>query len=258
MLPQPPSTETSRYQELPLSQAPSAHSIPTAVGMVFGTTKCADLITDDGRLVTLRLTGLQGARLTATAPRLTVRQGSTLAGHFIDSEHLSWTVSMVCLESIEVDRRMRLILDVSAISDDNLRAVGRLDIVATITLRSKKCADLREGEEIRGQVVNLSRAGLEFTCQAALVPGDRLGFHVRFMEGPIDGELGVTSVSGGAGATTVGCWFSAIEPASLLVIDKALDRGQVEHVSVSYPQMRALFHEPQRSRHNHRVFGAGS
>lgn len=232
---------------------PAAHSIPTAVGTVFGTTKCAELVTDDGRLVTVRLTGLQGARLTATAPRLTVRQGATLAGHFIDSEHRSWTVSMICLESIDVDRRMRLILDVSSISDDSLRADGRLDIAATITLRAKRCAGLSEGEEIRGQVVNLSRGGLEFTSRAALVPGDRLGFHARFMEGAIDGEVGVTSVSGGAGATTVGCWFAAIEPASLLVIDKALDRGQVEHVSVSYPQMRALFHEPQ---HNHRLFGA--
>ncbi|MDX6523333.1 MAG: hypothetical protein QOI17_846, partial [Gaiellales bacterium] len=106
---------------------PAAHSIPTAVGTVFGTTKCAELVTDDGRLVMVRLTGLQGARLTATAPRLTVRQGATLAGHFIDSEHRSWTVSMICLESIDVDRRMRLILDVSSISDDSLRADGRLD-----------------------------------------------------------------------------------------------------------------------------------
>jgi hypothetical protein len=256
MFRQPSPIDTSHSQELLLSQAPSAHSIPTAVGMVFGTTKCAELITDDGRLVTVRLTGLQGARLTATAPRLTVRRGSTLAGHFIDAEHLSWTVSMMCLESVEVDQRMRMILDVTSITDDNLRADGRLDIAATITLRAKKCNDLREGEEIRGQVVNLSRGGLEFRCQAALVPGDRLGFHARFMEGAIDGDVGVTSVSGGAGATTVGCWFAAIEPASLLVIEKALDRGQVEHVSVSYPQMRALFHEPQRSRHNHRVFGA--
>jgi hypothetical protein len=151
---------------------------------------------------------------------------------------------------------MRLILDVTSISDDSLRIVGRLDIDATITLRSKRCAGMPEGEEIRGQVVNLSRDGLEFISTAPLTPGDRLGFHCRFMEGSVDGELGVASVNGGAGADTVGCWFSAIELRSQLVIDTALDRGQVEHSSVSYPQMRALFHEPTRHRHSH-LFGAG-
>jgi hypothetical protein len=247
---QQPSSDTSRSEEQ-LNAAPSAHSIPTAVGMVFGGVKRADLITDDGRLVTVRLTGLQGARLTATAPRLTVRQGSTLAGHFIDTEQVSWTVSMVCLESVEVDQRMRMILHVTSISDDSLRETGRLDIVATVALRAKRCAGLRDGEELRGQVVNLSRGGLEFTVQTELVKGDRLGFHARFMEGAIEGELGVTSVTAVAGNTIVGCRFLAIEPASLLVIDNALDRGPVEHVSVSYPQMRALFHEPE----HHRRFG---
>jgi hypothetical protein len=246
---QQPSSDTGRSRQQPLSAASSAHSIPTAVGMVFGSVRRADLITDDGRLVTVRLTGLQGARLTATAPRLTVRQGATLAGHFIDSEQLSWTVSMICLESIEVDQRMRMILDVASISDDSLRAGGRLDIVATVALRATTCAGLREGEELRGQVVSLSRGGLEFTAQTALVQDDRLGFHARFMEGAIDGELGVTSVTGADGGSIVGCRFVAIEPASLLVIQNALDRGPVEHVSVSYPQMRALFHEPQ---HHHR------
>jgi len=223
--------------------------------MVFGTTKCAELITDDGRLVTVRLTGLQGARLTATAPRLTVRRGSTLAGHFIDSQHLSWTVSMMCLESVEVDQRMRMILDVTSIADDNLRADGRLDIAATSRFARRSattCARARRSAAGREPVAR--RPGVHVPGGAR--DGDRLGFHARFMEGAIDGEVGVTSVNGGGGATTVGCWFAAIEPASLLVIEKALDRGQVEHVSVSYPQMRALFHEPQRSRHNHRVFGA--
>jgi hypothetical protein len=250
---QQPSSDTGRSQEQPLNAAPSAHSVPTAVGMVFGSIKRADLITDDGRLVTVRLTGLQGARLTATAPRLTVRQGSTLAGHFIDAEQLSWTVSMACLESIEVDQRMRMILHVTSITDDSLRETGRLDIVATVALRAKRCAGLRDGEELRGQVVNLSRGGLEFTVQTELVKGDRLGFHARLMEGAIEGELGVSSITAVAGKTIVGCRFLAIEPASLLVIDNALDRGPVEHVSVSYPQMRALFHEPA----HHRRFGSG-
>lgn len=257
---QPSSSDSSRFQELPASQAsdhpaPSAHLIPTAVGLVFGSAKRAELVTDDGRMVTVRLTALQGARVTATAPRLTVGRGSTLAGHFLDSQRSPWTVSMVCLESTERDGLMRLILDVSSISDDNLRAVGRLGIAATIALRSKKCASLLEGKEIRGQVVNLSRGGLEFTSRAALAPGDRLGFHCRIMEGSIDGELCVTSVNGGAAATTVGCSFSAIEPSSQLVIDNALDRGQVEDASVSYPQMRALFHEPAHHSHRLSLFG---
>jgi hypothetical protein len=75
------------------------------------------------------------------------------------------------------------------------------------------------------------------------------------MEGSIDGELGVTSVNGGAGANTAGCWYSSIDPSSQLVIDKALDRGQVEDASVSYPQMRALFHEPLHHSHRSSLFG---
>ena len=171
------------------SAPPPQPSVASAVRQLFGADRAADLETEFGQLVTARLIALAGDRLTATAPRLTLRPGMGLAGRMIDGHGVPWRVSMTCHEAVEQEDQMHVMLDVTGIDRDEQRQTSRLGIDTSITLSVVACSALREGDEVRGQLVNLSRSGLAFSAAADLKTGDRLTFHIRVLEGAIDGEV---------------------------------------------------------------------
>ena len=63
------------------------------------------------------------------------------------------------------------------------------------------------------------------------------------MEGVIEGELRIASLRVIAGERILGCWFTEVDPSARAVIDRVLNRDPAETPSVSYPEVRALFHE---------------
>jgi hypothetical protein len=236
--------------------APARAATPTAtpptvqhaMELLFGGTVHADVETEHGQIVTLQLIDQRGARLHASAGRLTVVEGMNLTGRVIDRQSLPWLVSMVCRNALERDATTDLTLDVTDIRSDEQRTNPRLHVSTAVTLHVVSSTALREAEEVRGQIVNLSRDGLAFTTTEPLTCGDRLRFYARFLEGAIEGELRVASLRTIAEDSIIGCWFTEVDPAARRVIADVIDRSRHEPSSVSYPEVRALFHdEPQES-----------
>jgi PilZ domain len=161
----------------------------------------------------------------------------------IDRQSVPWLVSMVCRKAVEQDATTDLTLDVAEIRGDDQRTADRLDVATGLTLHVVSSTSLRDADEVRGQIVNLSRDGLAFTAAEPLAAGDRLRFYARFLEGAIEGELRVASLRTIAGDRILGCWFTEVEPATRDVIDRILDRTRGETTSLSYPDLRALFHD---------------
>jgi hypothetical protein len=226
--------------------------------LLFGGTMHADVETDFGQIVTLRLIDQRGARLHASAARLTVVEGMKLTGRVIDRQSLPWLVSIVCRSAAERDATADLTLDVTDIRGDDQRTAGRLDLSTELTLHVVSSTSLRGADELRGQIVNLSRDGLAFTATEPLAAGDRLRFHARFLEGAIEGELRVVSLRATAGERIVGCWFTEVEPSARAVIDRILNRSHGETTSLSYPDLRALFHEGSQEDPSARINGSGA
>jgi hypothetical protein len=218
-------------------------TVQHAMELLFGGTMHADVETEHGQIVTLRLIDQLGARLHASAARLTVVDGMKLTGRVIDRQSVPWLILMVCRKAVEQDATADLTLDVAEIRGDDQRTADRLDVATGLTLHVVSSTSLRDADEIRGQIVNLSRDGLAFTAAEPLATGDRLRFYARFLEGAIEGELRVASLRTIAGDRILGCWFTEVEPTTRDVIDRILDRTRGETTSLSYPDLRALFHD---------------
>jgi hypothetical protein len=228
-------------RDLPAPAAEPAPQVARAVDMLFGPEMQADLETEFGQTVAVRLITANGDELTATAPRLTVRAGMTLLGRPIDREGTPWQVTMVCRSASEHDDEMRLLLEVTDVIGDNRRQADRLEIRASVTLNAIDCENLNPGDEVHGELVNLSQSGFAVTAMGPLQAGDRLRFHCRLMEGAIDGEARVASIRRVAGEAKIGCWFTSIEAAPAQVIERVLDRGAPTAPANSYSALRAMF-----------------
>jgi hypothetical protein len=231
--------------DLPAAAPVPPPQIARAVDMLFGPAMSAELETEFGQVVAVGLIAVVGDQLTATAPRLTVRVGMTLLGRPIDRDGTPWQVTMVCRSAMERDDEMHLLLEVTDVSSDNRREADRLDIRAAVTLKAIDCENLNPGDEVRGELVNLSQSGVAVTAMGPLRPGDRLRFHCRLMEGAIDGEARVASIRRVAGEAKIGCWFTNIEPESARVIERVLGRGAPTAPANSYSGLRALFDQPR-------------
>jgi hypothetical protein len=232
-------------------------TVQHAMELLFGGTMHADVETEYGQIVTVWLIDQLGARLHASAARLTVVEGMKLTGRVVDRESLPWLVSMVCRDAVERDATADLTLDVTGIRGDDQRTNPRLDVAIGVTLHVVSSTTLQEADEVRGQIVNLSRGGLAFTATEPLASGDRLRFYARFLEGAIEGELRVASLRTMAGDRIIGCWFTEVDPAARRVIDHVLDRSLSESRSVSYPEVRALFHDEPQDRASASIQGLG-
>jgi PilZ domain len=253
------STELERASELALEDMPNqttaelpsrrlpapvhAPSVETAVELLFGSTKVAGLETEFGQVILVRMLELNGCRLTATAPSLALRDGARLAARLIGPDSKPWRLEFVCRGALEQHGEALVALDVVDVSGDDGRHGERRKIEVAVTLRAVACADLHEGAEVRGFIVNLSKRGMGFTATDSLRLGDRLQFHARFMEGAIDGEAEVASLQTLSGATIFGCRFTSVEPGPQRVIDAAVGRSAAVPRSISYSGVRALFHE---------------
>jgi hypothetical protein len=236
---EPSDPEQSR--DLPAPAAGPTPQVARAVDMLFGREMRADLKTEFGQVVAVRLIATNGDELTATVPRLTVRVGMTLLGRPIDREGAPWQVTMICRTATEQDDEMRLLLEVTDVVGDNRRQADRLEIRAAVTLNAIECENLNPGDEVRGELVNLSQSGFAVTAMSPLRAGDRLRFHCRLMEGAIDGEARVASIRRVAGEAKIGCWFTSIDAAPARVIERVLDRGAPTAPANSYSALRAMF-----------------
>jgi PilZ domain len=228
----------------PPTPAPPA---PLAVHLLFGPGMTADLENEFGQTVTVRLRDVKGARIEGHAARQTLVPGVRVTGRFVDLHAYPWRITMECHEAIERDDETFVVLGVSEIAGDDQRRDERLAIEASVTLSALGCSALRDGDEVRGQIVNLSSSGMGFATAETLKSGDRLRFHARLFEGVIDGEVRVASVRPSGGSNLVGSWFTGIDPASRQVLEDVLGRrrgGAPGPAPVSYAKLRGMLSEP--------------
>ena len=229
-------------------RAPAAPQPPPpreAIELLFGSAGEAELEAEYGHVVDARLVEVRGAdAVTVTAGRLTVREGMTLVGRLVDSGGRPWRIGLACLAAAALDDTSRLELVVTSVTTDEQRGAPRVGIDASVALTAVACAKLHEGDELHGQIVDLSTTGIAFSAPDPLQLGDRVRFRARFVEGTLEGEARVASIRVGRSSFVIGCWFTQLGPETAGAIERLLDRRDRQAEPVSYRGLRALFDDP--------------
>jgi hypothetical protein len=174
----------------------------------------ADLETAEGKTIRLLATGMKGATVWATAPRLSVAAGMILRGRVIRPEETRpWVVELeiedAAFHTNELARvRMRA---VRVAPDDSRRMSARIPVGGVAWLVAVNCRDVVDGDRIEGTIIDLSTTGVAFATRRVLRIGDRMTFHGRFFAEHVEAEVRVTSLRPGAHERAIaGCAFIEI------------------------------------------------
>jgi hypothetical protein len=177
----------------------------------------ADLETDAGVLIPMQATGMKGAKVWATAPRLAVATGMPLRGRIIVPEEAQpWLVRFETEDaSFHTNELARVRLRaVSVGPDHSRRRTQRVPAGGVAWLIAVSCRDVNDGDRIEGTIVDLSESGVAFATWRVLRIHDRLVFTGRFFAEHVETEVRVTSLRDGAnGRTIAGCAFVDINAA---------------------------------------------
>ena len=177
----------------------------------------AELETDAGVLIPMQATGMKGAKVWATAPRLAVAAGMPLRGRIIVPEEAQpWLVRFETEDaSFHTNELARVRLRaVSVGPDHSRRRTQRVPAGGVAWLIAVSCRDVVDGDRIEGTIVDLSESGVAFATRRVLRIHDRLIFNGRFFAEHVEAEVRVTSLRDGAnGRTIAGCAFVDINAA---------------------------------------------
>jgi len=177
----------------------------------------AELETDAGVLIPMQATGMKGAKVWATAPRLAVATGMPLRGRIIvPGEAQPWLVRFETEDaSFHTNELARVRLRaVSVGADHSRRRTQRVPAGGVAWLIAVSCRDVSDGERIEGTIVDLSESGVAFATRRVLRVHDRLVFNGRFFAEHVEAEVRVTSLRDGVnGRTIAGCAFVDINAA---------------------------------------------
>jgi hypothetical protein len=187
-----------------------------AVRMLFaGLT--AELESDTGDRIPMQATGMKGAKVWATAPRLAVRAGMTLRGRIIVPEEAQpWLVRFETEDaSFHTNELARVRLRAVSVGPDRSRRLTqRVPAGGVAWLIAVSCRDVVDGDKIEGTIVDLSESGVAFATRRVLRLQDRLIFSGRFFAEHVEAEVRVTSLREGEnGRTIAGCAFIDINAA---------------------------------------------
>lgn len=190
----------------------------------------AELESDTGDPIPMQATGMKGAKVWATAPRLAVRTGMTLRGRIIVPEEAQpWLVRFetedAAFHTNELARvRLRA---VSVGPDHSRRRTQRVPAGGVAWLIAVSCRDVVDGDRIEGTIVDLSESGVAFATRRVLRLNDRLIFSGRFFAEQVEAEVRVTSLRGGAhGRTIAGCAFIDINAAQRARVQRLIEAAE--------------------------------
>jgi hypothetical protein len=200
-----------------------------AVSLLFNTTD-VELELAGGGLLRVHPILLDGEKVTATAPRLSVATGMLLTGRVIGPDGRPWELTLYVDDATYHTPDLAMLrMHPTAIGvDDSRRAAERVPIGGVTWLEAVNCQDVVDRDRVDGTLEDLSRTGVAFTTARVLRVGDRLLFHGRFFADSISGEVRVASVrpATAPGQTVVGCRFIDIDEASVAKIDRILSGGR--------------------------------
>jgi hypothetical protein len=200
-----------------------------AVRMLFASMTTA-LETDSGDRIPMQATGMKGAKVWATAPRLAVATGMTLRGRVIVPEEVQpWVVRFeiedASFHTNELARvRMRA---VSVGTDKSRRRDQRVPAGGVAWLIAVSCRDVVDGDKVEGTIVDLSESGVAFATRRVLRMNDRLIFNGRFFAEHVEAEVRVQSLREGAnGRIIAGCAFIDINAAQKLRVRRLIEAAE--------------------------------
>jgi hypothetical protein len=220
-----------------------------AVLRLFGAASVAELETEAGEVLPVRLERASGERVTATVMGWRPPSGSRLRGRIRGDGGAGWRIDLACEAVTELEgNRGLLSLRVTGVEPDGdsqrLAAGGeaRLEVVS--------CERIAEESHVYGQVLELSTSGFAFSTTAPLREGDRLRFHRRYFAEEVDGDVRVASLqhAGQPGSMIVSCWFVDIDPRSQAAIGRVLAHATAKQAPVDYRDLLALGDRPDRER----------
>jgi hypothetical protein len=173
---------------------------------------------------------VEGQKVTATAPRLSVATGMMLTGRVVGPDGRPWELTMHVDDAAyhTPDLAMLRMHPTAVGVDESRRAAERIPIGGVAWLEAVNCQDVVDRDRVDGSLEDLSRSGVAFTTARVLRVGDRLLFHGRFFADSISGEVRVASVRPATvpGQTVVGCRFLDIDEGSVAKIDRILNGGR--------------------------------
>jgi hypothetical protein len=178
----------------------------------------------------MQATGMKGAKVWATAPRLAVATGMTLRGRVIVPEEVQpWVVRFeiedASFHTNELARvRMRA---VSVGTDKSRRRDQRVPAGGVAWLIAVSCRDVVDGDKVEGTIVDLSESGVAFATRRVLRMSDRLIFNGRFFAEHVEAEVRVQSLREGAnGRIIAGCAFIDINAAQKLRVRRLIEAAE--------------------------------
>ena len=190
----------------------------------------AMLETDDGTRIPMQATGMKGAKVWATAPRLAVATGMTVRGRVIVPEEVQpWLVRFTVEDaSFHTNELARVRLRAMAVGPDNSRRRSqRVPAGGVAWLIAVSCRDVVDGDRVEGTIIDLSESGVAFATRRVLRLGDRLIFNGRFFAEHVEAEVRVTSLRDGeSGRTIAGCAFHDINAAHLARVRRLIEAAE--------------------------------
>jgi hypothetical protein len=200
-----------------------------AVRMLFAS-MTAELETDSGDRIPMQTTGMKGAKVWATAPRLAVATGMTVRGRIIVPEEAQpWLVRFVIEDaSFHTNELARVRLRAMSVGPDNSRRRDqRVPAGGVAWLIAVSCRDVVDGDKVEGTIVDLSESGVAFATRRVLRLNDRLIFNGRFFAEHIEAEVRVQSLRDGIdGRTIVGCAFIEINTAQKARVRRLIEAAE--------------------------------
>ncbi len=179
----------------------------------------AELETDDGVRIPMQATGMKGAKVWATAPRLAVASGMTVRGRIIVPDEVQpWLVRFTVEDaSFHTNELARVRLRAMGVGpDQSRRRAQRVPAGGVAWLIAVSCRDVVDGDRVEGTIIDLSESGVAFATRRVLRTNDRLIFNGRFFAEHVEAEVRVTSLRDGeSGRVIAGCVFLDINAAQL-------------------------------------------
>jgi len=187
-----------------------------------------EMTTGDGGLLELWTIECDGPAVRASAPRLAVHEGMSLACRLVLDGLPHQVEATIEQAAVQSQSRAALIVRVTGVHVDGQRRQSkRVGAAVPATLTALVCDRLVPGETISATIDDLSTGGMALAiADLRPRPGDLLRVRARVFEGTIDCELRITSARGGAGpsALLLGGAFVNPDPLTAAAVTALLER----------------------------------
>jgi hypothetical protein len=189
-----------------------------------------DMVTEDGGTVEIWTISHQGALVTASAPRLLVREGMRLRCRLRLDGNPYRIGALITTARIQSHKRASLTLRIDEATIDRMqRTSQRFQLAQTGSITALVCDRVVPGEQINVSLHDISLGGVALQAiDLRPRPNDRYRLQLRFFEGPIDCEIRVLTIrpTNQPGTQTLGCTLLAPTPQTESTLHRILTRIQ--------------------------------